>query len=363
MSASSKKWFWSLIILAALAFIVVGFLSDTSWTERFKTFISSQHLADSDDDDDEIEQDDDVNRPLIVKLDEETAPYTGIQTLKLTKSLLFPEFKAYAEVVDIRELIQWRSRLNQLRSAVTIAKVTENADRLEWERLKKLAKGTGSVASKNVIYAETSWREANANLDSAEFQLEDAKTELIQSWGESIANWVMDKSSKELERLINRHDTLLMVTLPMESSLPADVNVIRVSRAGDRASARKAYFVSPAYISAKQIQGETYYFRIATGKLRLGMRLDAWIPENSDPDSGFHIPDEAIVWYSGQPWAYIQLDDTSYKRIPLSDGKLVAGGIFIQDEFEEGNQLVISGAQMLLSEEFRWQIHDEDDDD
>ncbi|MAX51943.1 MAG: hypothetical protein CMH22_08165 [Methylophaga sp.] len=360
MSASNKKWLWALIILTALAVIFVGSFWDKSWNERLEELVSSHQQFE---DDDDSEEEENANQPLIVTLADETIPYAGIDTLTLHKTLLFPEFKAYAEVVDIRELIQWRARLNQLRSAVTIASVTEKADRLEWERLKKLAKGTGSVASKNVIYAETSWREAKANLDSAAFQLEDAKTELIQSWGESIANWVMDKSSKELERLINRHDTLLMVTLPIESSLPADVNVIRVSRAGDRASARKAYFVSPAYVSAKQIQGETYYFRIATGKLRLGMRLDAWIPENSDPDSGFHIPDEAIVWYSGQPWAYIQLNEASYKRIPLSEGKLVAGGIFTQSEFEEGNEVVISGAQMLLSEEFRWQIHDEDDDD
>lgn len=360
MSASNKKWLWALIILSALAVIFVGSFWDKSWNERLEELVSSHQQFE---DDDDSEEEENANQPLIVTLADETIPYAGIDTLTLHKTLLFPEFKAYAEVVDIRELIQWRARLNQLRSAVTIASVTENADRLEWERLKKLAKGTGSVASKNVIYAETSWREAKANLNSAAFQLEDAKTELIQSWGESIANWVMDKSSKELERLINRHDTLLMVTLPIESSLPADVNVIRVSRAGDRASARKAYFVSPAYVSAKQIQGETYYFRIATGKLRLGMRLDAWIPENSDPDSGFHIPDEAIVWYSGQPWAYIQLNEASYKRIPLSEGKLVAGGIFTQSEFEEGNEVVISGAQMLLSEEFRWQIHDEDDDD
>ena len=360
MSALNKKWLWALIILAALAVIFVGSFWDKSWNERLEELVSSHQQFE---DDDDSEDEENTNQPLIVTLVDETIPYAGIDTLTLNKTLLFPEFKAYAEVVDIRELIQWRARLNQLRSAVTIASVTENANRLEWERLKKLAKGTGSVASKNVIYAETSWREAKANLNSAAFQLEDAKTELIQSWGESIANWVMDKSSKELERLINRHDTLLMVTLPIESSLPADVNVIRVSRAGGRASARKAYFVSPAYVSAKQIQGETYYFRIATGKLRLGMRLDAWIPENSDPDSGFHIPDEAIVWYSGQPWAYIQLNEASYKRIPLSEGKLVAGGIFTQNEFEEGNEVVISGAQMLLSEEFRWQIHDEDDDD
>ena len=365
MSADRKKLFGLILAISLLVIILVLMIKPNASTSvsDWLANITQEHETEASEEEDEDDEDEATTAPLLVRLDESMLDYAGIETLNLSSSTLLPEFKAFAAVVDIRDLIQWRSRLNRLHSAITIAKVTENAARLEWNRLKALAKGTGSVASKNVNYAETAWREANANLQSATFQLDDAKAELTQSWGESISRWVLDHESKELERLIKRHDSLLMVTLPIDRSLPANVNVIRVSRAGDRSAARKSYFVSPAYMATTHIQGETYYFKIPTGKLRLGQRLDAWIPENNEPLDGLFIPDAAVVWYSGQPWAYVQIDEKTYQRRSLAEGTLVAGGIFVQSELSAGEKLVISGAQMLLSEEFRWQIHDEDDDD
>jgi len=369
MGLRRKLSFWLVLVVVV---IVVGFvvpaITNFSWSGFIKTVVSdyneaAEHAASYGEED---EDDDDAGenslQPLTVTLNDEAIDYAGVETTAIAEKLFFPELMAYASVVDSRELIQWRSRINQLQSAVRVTEVKENASRKELDRLRKLAKSTGTVASKNVNYADASWQEARANLQASRFQLDDAETELLQSWGVPIANWVMDKPSKEFDRLVSREDTLILVTLPVDASLPADVNLIRVSREGDRESARKAYYVSPAYMATQQIQGETYYFRISTGKLRLGMRLDAWIPQNDEPQTGFYIPEAAIVWYAGQPWTYIQKDEATFKRRALAAGETVAGGIFIQSGFTAGEELVMSGSQMLLSEEFRWQIHDEDDD-
>lgn len=358
------------MVIAAILVIGVAVPAFTklSWSDWVDGLLTDYNEAaeraasygDDDDDDDESETSE--TQAMTVVLDDEAIDYAGVETLAVKEKLFFPELMAYASVVDTRELIRWRSRINQLQSSLRVAEVTEQSARKELERLQKLAKSTGTVASKNVNYADASWQEARANLQAARFQVEDAKTELRQSWGESIADWILSKPSKEFDRLVSREDTLILVTLPVDASLPADVNVIRVSRDGDRDTARKAYYISPAYMANQQIQGETYYFRINTGKLRLGMRLDAWIPQNDEPQTGFHVPEQAIVWYAGQPWTYVQLDEATFERRALAAGETVVGGIFIQSGFKVDEELVISGSQMLLSEEFRWQIHDEDDD-
>lgn len=369
MVLRKKLSFWLVLVVVVLVVgLVVPAITNFSWSGFLTTVVSDYNEAAEraasygEEDDDDEEDGDDSLQLMTVTLDDDAIDYAGVETVPATKKLFFSELMAYATVVDTRDLLRWRSRINQLQSTIRVAQVAEQAAKQELERLRKLANNTGSVASKNVNYADASWQEARANLQAAQFQLDDAKTELLQGWGNPIASWVLDKPSKEFDRLVSREDTLILVTLPVDASLSADVSMIRVSREGDRDVARKAYFVSPAYLATQQIQGETYYFRISTGKLRLGMRLDAWIPQNDEPKTGFHIPEQAIVWYAGQPWTYVQQDEATFKRRALADGDIVVGGIFIESGFNAGDELVVSGSQMLLAEEFRWQIHDEDDD-
>lgn len=370
MASRKTRSTWLLLMVVGLLLIGVPIVSGQSWQNLITAWVddyqeaveeAGRHGDDDDDDDDETSEHENAE-PLVVELDDDVVDSAGIRLLNLERGLHYPESRAYARVVDVRDLIQWRSRLKQLGLSLTSAQMTEQAQRKELNRLRKLAAGTGSVASKNVSYAEATWQEAQNQLQAATLQLEDARTELEQGWGSVIAGWLKQRDSEDYAKLVSRQDTLIEITLPVALSLPADVNVIRVSRQGERNTARKAYFVSPAYVANYAAQGETYYFRMSTGKLRLGMRLHAWIPQSQDGLQGFFIPEEAIVWYAGKPWTYVQEGDALYRRRALADGDSVAGGIFIQSGFEPGDALVLAGSQMLLSEEFRWQILDEDDD-
>jgi len=354
--------------LIMLIWFVAPAITNESWPAFFNDLVTEYNEAaerasnHGDDDDDNEKQEAGSAQLMTVTLDEDAIDYAGVDTMPISEKLYSPEQPAYASVVDIRPLVQWRSRINQLESGVHLAQVKEQSSRKELERLRKLAKNTGSVASKNVLYADASWQEARANLQAKQFELEDAKAELIQSWGTTLAGWLQSSESENFARLVSHEEALLMVSLTVDATLAADVTEIYVSRDGDRAHAVKAYFVSPAYTPSQQIQGETYFFRLNNENLRVGMRLEAWVPQNEASMQGFQIPERAIVWYAGQPWAYVQQDEATYKRRPLATGTSVSGGIFVESGFEVGELLVVSGSQMLLSEEFRWQIHDEDDD-
>lgn len=357
-------WFVVLLVLAAILFVVPAALNSSwsnlvdGWMDHYSEAVEEAQGDDDDADDDEIEPAGDK----MVRVNDEVADYVGIETITLATSHFSPRFKALATVVSLKPLLEVRSEYKKALAALNVAKVTVQSALQELRRLKSLA-NAGSVATKKVNYAQVSWREENAKLQGYQFELDAIRDDAIQTWGQEISDWVLAKESQQWQRLLSRQDSLLLVTLPIDISLPELVSYIQISRKGGNKQARKAYFVSPGLTMAQDVQGETYFFKMASGKLRSGMRLDAWISEGEKPLEGVFVSDKAIVWHEGQPWAYLQLEDDLYQRVALQGGLKAATGVFMTDDVVAGNELVMQGAQMLLSEEFRWQILDEDDDD
>lgn len=354
------------LLVIILIAIVVALSSTSGWLgfvdDWFEQYSEAVEAAKEDDDDDDNDDESESVDSMMVRVNDEIGEYAGVETSTLAMTAYFSEVKAQAKVVDIRPMLALRARHNQALAALNVAKVVERSAAQELTRLKSLAKGTSSVAAKKVNYAQATYNEANAKSRSLNVELQAVRDETLQSFGTEIATWVLDKESKQWQRLLSHQDSLLLVTLPVDNSLSAEVSVIRIARDSLGKQARKAYFVSPAFINEGGIQGETYFFKTANVKLRVGMQINAWLPQGNEPLNGVFIPNQAVVWNAGQAWVYIKLEEDLYQRRSLLAGQSTAGGIFISDEFSAGDDLVISGAQMLLSEEFRWQILDEDDD-
>jgi len=360
-----SSWFVAVIVLAAILFVtpsaVKRSLVETvdEWFDEYTGAVEEAQGGDDAQDNDGLT----TVGNMTVRIADEMSDYAGVETLQLVATRYISEVKALAKVVDIRPMLVLRARYNQAVSALNVAKVAEETAAQEMKRLKSLAKGTGSVATKNVNYAEASWRETSARLQGLNFDLQAINNETRQTWGDEIASWILSAGSKQWQRLLSRKDSLLLVTLPTDVSLAEEVSFIRVTRDHSRKTATKAYFISPAVAIDQALQGETYFFKTTSEKLRIGMRLDAWMPQNKEPLDGVFIPEQAVVWHAGQPWVYIQIDSNVYQRYSIQAGLDARGTIFMEKGFEAGAEIVIRGAQMLLSEEFKWQILDEDDDD
>jgi hypothetical protein len=359
------SWGFTVLLLAAI-FFTVPKLTKSSWTEMVEQGIEeyaeaveeAQEGDDDDDDDDHSTQ----HQERQIVLDDEALEYAGIETLSLKKVHFFPEENAFAKVISLNELLVLRADYNQIRAELSVLQVAENAARQEFERLKKLSKTTSSVAAKNVTYAEVEWSAAKAKQQGLHYKIADMKALAMQKWGETISNWVFEGNSKQWQRLTARQDSLLLLTLPIMMNLSDTVNDIRVSQTESRDQARKAYFVDTANISGQHSHGETYFFKTVTGRLRDGMLLNAWIPKVTEELEGFYIPEQAIVWYSGQPAVFVEVEEGEYHRRELIEPEVAAGGVYVTQGMAIDDELVIRGAQMLLSEEFSWQIMDEDDD-
>ncbi|MGE5174109.1 MAG: hypothetical protein ACM3MD_09810 [Betaproteobacteria bacterium] len=71
---------------------------------------------------------------------------------------------------------------------------------------------------------------------------------------------------------------------------------------------------------------------------------------------GVVVPDSAVVWLDGKAWAYVQKGREPFFRQEVSTNHPVGEGWLVTKHFSAGDRVVVQGAQLLLSEEFRSQI-------
>ena len=73
-------------------------------------------------------------------------------------------------------------------------------------------------------------------------------------------------------------------------------------------------------------------------------------------DEGFLISPSAVVWLDGQAWFYVQQTPDQFLRKKITVDQSTDHGQLIAKGIKDQTRLVIKGAQLLLSEEFRSQI-------
>lgn len=304
-----------------------------------------------------------VSGYTVVRLDPETQERSGLKTQVLEPLNFAPEIDAFGRVVDIQPLLALRARYTAAQSQADIARTTLTAAKNEYDRLFDLNKQEGDVATKRIQQAEAEWKKNQAELRGFEVDMASIRDETRQQWGQVLANWALEGSSPDFERLLKHQDVLVLVTLPPAQTLPSGTETIQIFVGGDRAHPAPAALVSPAPTTDPVVQGETYFFRSPAAGLRAGMRPDVTINQTKNAALGVVVPQSAVIWALGQAWAYVRLDAMHFVRRPVSTATEAPGGWFVIDTVKPGDSVVVAGAQMLYAEEFRSQIHNEDNND
>jgi hypothetical protein len=71
---------------------------------------------------------------------------------------------------------------------------------------------------------------------------------------------------------------------------------------------------------------------------------------------GALVPDAAVVQWEGLAWAYLRRGPGQYARVPVATDQPAPGGWLAGPPFAPGDSVVVTGAQELLSEEFRARV-------
>lgn len=273
---------------------------------------------------------------------------------------------SYGNVIAIDGLLEMRSKYLAAKADAEISNAALSRNKAEYNRLHELNLDDKNVSDKAVAAALADLKGEEAKAAASESTAKNIADSMRQTWGEALTRLATEKNTGALlQNLIDYKEVLIQVTLPFDAPEPAGNSELNVSPTTSPAHVNKAEFISRAPVSNATIPGKTYFYHAKTTDLRAGMQVNAFgIKQNSNQaaKAGVIIPNSAVVWYGGKPWVYRKVGLDKFYRIPVNTDVEVENGWFYKGHVLPGDQLVTSGAQLLLSEEFKYQITNENDD-
>jgi hypothetical protein len=84
-----------------------------------------------------------------------------------------------------------------------------------------------------------------------------------------------------------------------------------------------------------------------------GSPVGALVSTGGEAVAGALVPDRAVVQWEGLTWAYRTEGDGRFERRPVPVDRPVPNGWVVTGSLAPGDTVVVTGAQELLSEEFR----------
>lgn len=299
----------------------------------------------------------------IVTIDDEGREAIGLETVSPHPSPFQDQVRAFGTVLDLASLTKLNTDYVEAVSQLKTARAKLAASEPAFERAKALhAKNIGSLVQ--VQTTEAALIGDRAAVAAAESKVRTLAATAIQEWGQVLGNGII-KSDPLVMRLIERRVFLLQITVPPGVSVdPPPIASVEVSGKKEAVTVK---YISPATRTDPKIQGLSFFY-VAAGASGVlpGMNVRALLAKG-EPADGLVIQPSAVVWWSGNPWVYVKIEDDEFTRqqIPTDMPYSRYGGFVVPvSTFAKPHpEIVTKGAQLLLSEEFRSQIQVEGDDD
>jgi len=277
-----------------------------------------------------------------VHLSRERQQLAGIRIQALPAPRPMPSEPAWAYTLDPAPLLEAAAEYRRLRQSRRNASVTVRLLQERHRRLERL--GTG-VRRREREQAELAWLEARNRLQTLAVRLDGLKQRLTSRWGMTLTQWLRQRPDR-LQALAA--GTITLVRLVPDGPGPAWL-IYRRQRI-------PLHYLSPLPSADPQLAMPAALFW-ARAALPHGLRLPAL---SGGTASAVPLPAAAVVWYAGRPWVYLQNDDETFQRHPLENWRATGDTWWVREALA-GRRIVVRGAQLLLAEEFRAQVPEEDD--
>ncbi len=297
-----------------------------------------------------------------ITLSKESQAASGIVTAELAAANNQGATQVYGSVVNPQPLFELRAQYLAALSEARAQRIAiANSDN-EFQRLKRLHADDRNVSERAVLEAQTRWRGDQAKLAAAEQTANTLKESLRAGWGDTVASWAGDPGSKVFANLSGQRDVLVQMIIPYELRQQAAKSPLQVGPMGLREGLRDARYVAPARSADTGLAGATFMFLTDAKDLRQGMRIVGRLGLDGEAREGVLIPPSAVVWHGGKAWVYVQEDTEKFVRREVNTQEELPAGWFNASGYEAGDKVVIRGAQLLLSEEQKFQIREENGD-
>jgi hypothetical protein len=286
-----------------------------------------------------------------ITLDADTQQKIALATSKIAPSQQTEELQLFGTVVDVQELASAANQIAAARSQYDQAMAKGTYDRAELSRLKTLNADNKNVSDRAVQEAAAAVAADDAAVKSAASALDAAINAARQRFG-TVVGTDLQSNSGLGSNLLSLRETLVQIAMPVGTAPPKSIQV--VASDGSKVTAS---FVGIAPRVDPRLQGASYLYLAPGGKLAAGMNVTARFA-GSQSVGGAVVPGDAVVSFQGKSWLYIKRDATHFVRREISIATPVSAGFFVTN-VPAGSDIVTGGAQQLLSEEMRSQLHEE----
>ena len=299
-----------------------------------------------------------INGNIAIRLSVKQIELAAFKMQTLDSTHYQPQHIVTGKVFNIQPLLELRSGLQNTTIRLNNARQQERIARIAYQRAQQLAEeGITSIARSAKL--KQAWLTQRASLQAHQSKLDFLKLSARQQWGNTLARAIVENNLLFRE-LSSRQKTLVLISVPLSLTKLDSIKMIEISPNGQRQDTISAKLLSESPFN-NSFAGNGFFYVAETNKLAIDKRITAWIPGQRS-DIGVLIPESAIIWRNATPWVYLQLDDQTFVRHPVYHYHQVNQHWFVHDQDLSGKRIVVSGSAVLLSEELRAQIPDEDDE-
>ena len=313
-----------------------------------------------------------ITSPALVKeehgINVVTIPIAVQQNSEIKTSLLQPSqhqsvIASYGTVMSIDGLIDLKSRYQVAMAEAIVTRASLANQQTEYQRFKTLNADDKNISDRAVAEAYANVQASQARIKASEATASNLHETIRQQWGEALTQLALKSTSS----ILKPNEVLVQILLPVNAPEPAENSTLQINIANaNQASGITATYIARSTYSDTSLLGTTYFYRATDKALRIGMRVQTNY-KGADTGSkkvnnGVVIPNSAVVWYGGKAWVYLKQSDKKFIRKPISTENEVGDGWFNQNLLKANEEVVTSGAQLLLSEEFKSEIKNENED-
>lgn len=300
-------------------------------------------------------------RPL-VKLSAQSQAAAGVtvQTLKAARSQAAIE--VYGAVSNLLPLAESRARYLTGLAEARAARAAVILAEADFRRMDLLFRDDRNVSEQALRSSEARYRGEQARQVVADQAVASLRDAMRGNWGETVTGWATNPDSQMMQALLQHRSFLVQLVLPPDLPRAAlrERVVLAPATARERLQSARLVGASPQIDPA--FPGDTYFYLVDGGNLRAGTWIIGRVSLSEASVSGVVVPSAAVVWHAGKAWAYVKDDEQTFARHEISTADEMDDGWFNSTGFDANEEVVVSGAQLLLSEELKYQIRNENED-
>ena len=320
-------------------------------------FVSVASHADQDDD----KPDDTVHSLTADNPHANWQETAGIKTQILQASSQANEIAAFGTVLSIEPLIMLRQQYLAALAQQESAQARYEETNQNWQRTQNLHQHD-IVSTRRLQEQQAQWQTDKAQLNASSLPPQSILASSRLQWGSALTDWFILNRGNQSENFTHNRAQLIEIILPAHLKTPIEMTQIAVNSQALRQPAVTASLISQAPSVDSISQGIRYFFAVQGDRMPIGSHLHAWVVTDEQASSGVLVPESAVIWHLGQALVFIKSETGEFNRQILSDIKRVDQGYRVSTGLQPGDEVVITGAQTLLSRELKALIPDEDDD-